>query len=160
MTDAHILITHYVGGDVATVFAGFTEDLFLRLAPKLPPNRLVRYDGNRVGDFVIIELGVPPVSQDWVSEIISHDVGERESSFTDEGRQLPFPLQRWRHVHRVRQEGPDRVAIIEDISYSGGSAFVNALLRPFLTAQFEARGSAYRAAFGTPAASSAAHRSA
>lgn len=151
MRDAHIEIVHHVGGTVAEVFAGFTEALFLRLSPKLPPNRLLRYDGNAVGDFVIIELGVPPVTQEWVSEITAHDESPEESYFVDEGRQLPFPLKRWRHLHRVRQEGPGRVAIVEDITYSAGGSLANALMRPLLVQQFGARGPAYREVFGAPA---------
>ena len=150
MTDAHLSITHYVGGTVAEVFAGFTADLFERLSPKLPPARLLRYDGNRVGDFVIIELGVPPLTQDWVSEITAYETGERESYFVDEGRALPFPLKRWRHAHIIRQEGEGRVAIVEDITYSAGGALMNALMRPLLRAQFGARGPKYREVFGAP----------
>ena len=151
MTDAHLEITHYVGGTVAEVFAGFTEELFVRLSPKLPPARLLRYDGNEVGDFVIIELGIPPLTQEWVSEITAHHVGEREAYFVDEGRQLPFPLRRWRHRHVIREEAPGRVAIVEDITYSAGGRLANALLRPLLRQQFGARGPKYRAVFGAPA---------
>ena len=150
MTEAHIEITHHVGGTVTEVFAGFTEGLFGALAPKFPPTRLLRYDGNAVGDFVIIRIGVPPLTQEWVSEITAHEVGEEVSFFVDEGRALPFPLKRWRHVHRVRQEGPGRVAIVEDITYSAGGRLSNALMRPLLVAQFRARGPKYRQVFGTP----------
>ena len=150
MQDAHLEITHYVGGTVAEVFAGFTRELFEVLAPKLPPNRLVRYDGNAVGDFVIIELGVAPFTQDWVSEITAHREGPDENYFVDEGRQLPWPLQRWRHVHRVRRAGPGRVAIVEDITYSAGGSLRNALMRPVLSAQFRGRGPKYEQVFGKP----------
>ena len=151
MTEAHIEITHYVGGTVAQVFAGFTEELFEVLAPNLPPNRLLRYDGNAVGDFVIIELGVPPLTQEWVSEITAHEVGDDVSFFVDEGRALPWPLKRWRHTHWVKQVGPGRVAIVEDIDYSAGGRLMNALMRPALVAQFRARGPKYREVFGGPA---------
>lgn len=151
MIDANLELTHYVGGSVREVFAGFTGELFLRLAPKLPPARLLRYDGNQVGDFVIIQIGVPPLAQEWVSEITAHVEDPRESYFVDEGRQLPFPLKRWRHRHRIRQEGPGRVAIIEDITYSAGGGIMNALMRPLLKAQFGGRGPKYREAFGPPA---------
>ena len=155
MKHAHLEITHYVGGTVDEVFAGFTEELFVRLSPKLPPAKLLRYDGNRFGDFVIIRLGVPPVTQEWISEITAHHVGSHESYFVDEGRVLPFPLKRWRHRHVVRQDAPDRVAIVEDITYSAGGALANALLRPLLRQQFGARGPAYRAVFGAPSGETA-----
>ena len=147
---AHLVVTHHVGGSVREVFAGFTEELFVRLSPKLPPARLLRYDGNEVGDFVIIELGIPPLTQEWVSEITAHETGERESYFVDEGRALPFPLKVWRHRHVVRAVGEGRVAIVEDITYSAGGRLANALMRPILLQQFRARGPAYRAVFGAP----------
>ena len=151
MTKAHLEITHYVGASVQAVFAGFTRELFVRLSPKLPPMRLVRYDGNAVGDFVIIELGVPPVTVEWVSEITEHVAGDTESYFVDVGRQLPPPLKYWRHRHIIRDEGPGRTAIVEDITYCAGGRLANTLMRPLLEAQFGARGPKYHAVFGAPA---------
>ena len=150
MTDSHIEITHHVGGTVAEVFAGFTRDLFEALSPSFPPARLIRYDGNAVGDFVVIELGVPPLTQEWVSEITAHEEGKDVCYFVDEGRALPWPLRRWRHVHWVKQAAPGRVAIVEDITYGTGGRVLDALLRPVLRAQFGARGKTYEEVFGEP----------
>ncbi len=151
MSKAHILITHYVGSTVPEVFGGFTEDLFVRLSPKLPPAKLLRYDGNEVGDLVIIQLGVPPLSQVWESQITAHEVGAAECSFVDEGRKLPWPLTYWRHRHIVRAAGPGRVAIVEDITFSTVGALLDRLIKPVIRAQFTARGPKYRAVFGDPA---------
>ncbi len=148
MNQVHLLITHYVAGKVPEVFAGFTPELFERLSPKLPPATLMRYDGNQVGDWVVIRLGIPPLTQTWRSQITAHEAGIEESTFVDEGRQLPWPLRYWRHVHRIRQEGPSRVAIVEDITFSTGSTLLDAVMKPIVKQQFSARGPKYDAYFG------------
>ncbi len=152
MTKTHLLITHYVGGSVAGVFDGFTRDLFERLSPKLPPAKLLRYDGNQVGDWVVIRLGIPPLSQTWRSVITANERGAAESLFVDEGRQLPWPLKFWRHVHRIQAEAPGRVAIVEDITFTTDSRLMDKLMRPVIRAQFKARGPKYRQVFGPPKA--------
>lgn len=146
----HIVVTHYVAGTVPEVFAGFTEDLFERLSPKLPPATLLRYDGNAVGDLVRIRLGVAPLAQEWVSEITEHEEGPIESYFVDVGRRLPWPLATWRHVHRIQKAGPDRVAIVEDITFSASTGWLTRLMAPIIRAQFEARGEKYHEYFGKP----------
>ena len=139
-------------GAVGEVFAGFTEELFVYLSPKFPPAELLRYDGNAVGDEVHIRLGVGPLSQRWISEITEHTIGEQQCSFVDEGRELPFPLTYWRHRHVVAAAGPDRVAIVEDVTFGTPTGLTTALMRPVIRAQFEARGPAYATYFADPPA--------
>ena len=139
---------HYVPGDVQGVFAGFTRELFERLAPKLPPSELLRYDGNAVGDEVHIRLGVAPLTQTWVSRITAHDVGAERASFVDEGERLPPPLTYWRHRHLVEAAGPGRVAIVEDVTYATPSGWLTAAMRPIVRGMFEARAGGYAEYFG------------
>ncbi len=145
---ARVKIRHYVGGEQAEVFAGFTEDLFVALAPRFPPNRILRYDGNRVGDTVSLELGVKPLAQVWTTEIVANEAGAERSFFVDEGRELPFPLTFWRHRHVVEQAGPGRVAIVEDIVFATSNAVFTKLMRPIIVREFGARGPGYQRYFG------------
>lgn len=147
-----LLIPHRVAGDAGEVFARFTRELFELLAPSFPPARLLRYDGNRVGDLVEIRLGIGPVGATWVSEITEHVVEDARCWFVDEGRRLPPPLTYWRHKHLIEQEREGEVVITEDITFAAGPALLTRAMRPLIRRQFEARGPAYRAYFGAPPA--------
>ena len=147
MSRKQLLIEHKVRGTVREVFAGFTQELFEALAPSFPPAKLERYDGNAVGDKVIIRLGVPPLTQRWVSLITEHEVTDELAYFVDEGQQLPAPLNYWRHKHLLRQTSPEEVTITEDITFGTPVGFVTTLMTPVIRAQFAARGPKYTAYF-------------
>lgn len=144
---AHVLVRHYVRGEVAEVFAGFTRELFEALAPAFPPSRLLRYDGNDVGDEVHVSLGLGPLSRLWVSEITAREEARGRCVFVDEGRRLPSPLTYWRHRHVVEDAGPGRVAIVEDVTFATPLPLVTRAMTPVIRAQFEARGPGYAAYF-------------
>ena len=148
MSRGHLLIHHRLPGNVHHVFEGFTRELFEALTPVLPPTRVVRYDGNAVGDIVHLQLGLWPLRQDWVSEITAHECYQRDCFFVDEGRKLPWPLTSWRHRHVVSQVGPREVEITEDISYATNFNVLTVLMRPLLYAQYAGRGQKYRRYFG------------
>lgn len=106
-----------IQNDYQTVFAGFNRELFLALAPKFPPSKLLRFDGSQKGDEVHIELGFFPFKELWVSVITEEYWGNDEIYFIDEGIKLPMALQYWRHKHRIIPTGEKTCMIIEDISY-------------------------------------------
>ncbi len=147
MSRQHLLISHRIPGRVADIFAGFTEDLFLVLSPKLPPTKLIRYDGNDVGDLVEIQLGISPFTKRWVSEIVAHEKGEKYACFIDEGRELPVPLNYWRHRHLIEQLDAATVLITEDITFGTSTNWLTRLLTPIIRQQFQGRGKLYREYF-------------
>ena len=151
MKKSHLLIEHRVEGNAQQIFDGFTRELFEALSPSFPPATLLRYDGNRVGDLVIIKLGVGPIAQTWVSEITEHVRSESECYFVDEGRKLPFPLKYWRHKHVIRQATPSETVIVEDITFAARTSLLTSLMKPVISAQFDARGPAYRCFFARKA---------
>ena len=150
MSQAHLQITHRVSGNVHSVFSGFTRELFEQLSPVFPPAKLVRYDGNSVGDIVHLRLGLRPLTQNWVSEIVEHECCQRECYFTDIGRKLPWPLTQWRHRHLLQQVATDEVDIIEDITFGTNFALLTTIVSPILNFMFLARGPKYRAYFNGP----------
>lgn len=150
MSRQRILIEHQVAGRVPEVFAGFTKELFDHLTPAFPPAKLLRYDGNQVGDEVHIRLGLPPVAVTWVSVITKHEAGKREAYFVDEGVKLPPPLTFWRHKHLLVQTDAETVSILEDITFATGNKLTSALMYPVLYAQFAARGPLYKSYFTNP----------
>ncbi len=132
------------------VRAGFTEDLFRRLAPPFPPVAIRRFDGCAPGDEVHLELNFGLFRQPWVSEIVAAEESATHWQFVDEGRTLPFFLRQWRHVHRVEALPEGGSCIIDSISYAGPNALMSALLWPSLWLQFAYRGPIYRRRFAQP----------
>ncbi len=124
-----------------TVQARFDEDLFRYLLP--PGAALIQYDGSKKGDIVHLKL---PVAGDWVSEITEHGRTEQGSYFIDEGRQLPFPLKRWKHRHVLHRDG-DHTIIEDDMHFSSGNRVLDLLLYPALFLAFLPRVWQYKAYF-------------
>ena len=143
MSRCDLLITHYVKGNAVDIFDNFTQELFEVLAPAFPPAKLLRYDGNAIGDVVEIRLGIPPATVVSQSKITEHKRATDKCLFVDEGVKLPPPLDYWVHRHRIEQAGEGRVAIIEDITFGTPFNWLTSLMKPVISAQFEARGSKY-----------------
>ncbi|WP_245815433.1 SRPBCC family protein [Hymenobacter gelipurpurascens] len=139
----------HVAAPPAQVWAGFTRELFLDLAPPFPPFRLLRFDGCRRGDEVHLELGAGPLRQLWTSLITGHGV-ETDGTyyFVDEGQQLPKPLRFWRHRHLLRPAPGGGTYITEDLEYRTGLGLLDTLMRPLIWAQFAWRRPIYRRWFG------------
>ncbi len=144
----NLLFETTISKSVAVVRAGFTEALFVRLAPGLIPFRLERFDGCLKGNEVHILLGPPILRQKWVSLITAEGTTEAGWSFVDEGRILPWPLSYWKHHHRVDKISNDSCRIVDDISYQCSPAFMTPLMKPFLWVVFAVRPGRYKAFFG------------
>jgi ligand-binding SRPBCC domain-containing protein len=129
------------------VKAGFTEDLFRSLNPPFPPVKLLRFDGSSKGDLVSLELNFIFFKQTWTSEIVADQTDEREFFFIDAGRKLPFFLRRWRHKHRVVNQGEKHSLIVDEIDYTAPNALLGLLLYPVLYLQFALRKPIYKRYF-------------
>jgi ligand-binding SRPBCC domain-containing protein len=129
------------------VFSRFNADLFKALNPPWMPMKLIRFDGCKTGDYVILKPGIPPFSFTWISKITEHGSGKTGFWFTDEGEKLPFFLKQWKHVHFVANYGTHCV-IIDDISFQFSSP-VFKVLYPLLYLQFSYRKQAYLRFFGS-----------
>jgi len=134
--------------DFETVFAGFTQELFLKLAPPLTQVRLQRFDGCAVGDRVELELKMLFfIRQRWNSLITDFHQSEETIYFIDEaeGKDLPFFLSKWRHKHHIVKTD-NGAKIIDEISYRAPFG-LNLLLYPVLYAQFLYRRPIYKQTF-------------
>ena len=131
------------------VMSGFTQALFVALAPPFPRLRLLRFDGCRTGDRVEIELDTVVKRLPWTSLIVAD--GQQPDGtlfFVDEGQVLPPPLRYWQHRHLV-QPGPQGGSIIvDDLEYRTASRLLDVLLYPAMWAQFAWRRPIYRRWFG------------
>jgi len=140
-----------VGQNYKQVFEGFTESLFLRLNPPFPKVRLLKFDGCKKGDQVVIELNFLLFKQIWESDIIDFQESTEEIFFIDHGVRLPFFLKEWRHKHRiVRVKGntEDHTLIIDDIEYNCPFWLPNFLMYIPLYLQFLYRRPIYKKVFG------------
>ena len=137
----------------AEVWAGFTRELFVALAPPFPPFKLLRFDGCRRGDEVHLELGAGPLRQLWTSLITDNGITANGTYyFVDGGEQLPAPLRYWQHRHLMQPAPGGGTYIVEDLEYRTGSQLLDRLLWPAVWAQFAWRRPIYRRWFGQPAA--------
>ena len=147
----HLLLRTHVAAAPAQVWAGFTRQLFLDLAPPFPPFRLLRFDGCHRGDEVHLELGAGPFRQLWTSLIIDHGtLPDGTYFFVDEGHTLPKPLRFWRHRHLLQPAPEGGTFIVEDLEYRSPFRWLDVLLYPAVWAQFAWRRPIYRRYFGRP----------
>ena len=129
----------------AQVLAGFTRALFEALAPPFPKLRVLRFDGCRTGDEVVIELDTGVTTLSWTARIVDHGVRpDGTHFFVDEGQALPPPLRFWRHRHLI-EPGPSGGSVVVDaLEYRTAAPLLDALLYPALWAQFAWRKPIYR----------------
>ena len=141
-----IQINTSVSASLTQVKGGFTEDLFLKLNPPFPPVKLLRFDGCKAGDSVVLELNFILFKQQWVSDIIEDNETEEEWFFVDRGVKLPFFLKKWTHRHIVNEDGSG-AQIIDDITFSTGTLLTDLLFYPALLGQFLYRKPIYKKVF-------------
>jgi ligand-binding SRPBCC domain-containing protein len=128
------------------VWAGFTEDLFLKLSPPFPPVKVIQFDGCQKGDVVELELNFLFFKQRWRSLITDQQTTDSEIFFLDEGVKLPFFLTFWRHRHRIIKNGNGTI-IGDEIEFRTPTLLTNYLFYPLLWAQFAYRKPIYRKYF-------------
>lgn len=137
-----------VNSSIEKIKLGFNRDLFLRLKPPFVHLELKRFDGCERGNEVHLELGLPGLSQSWLSRITESYSGPDHWTFVDEGSQLPFPLKNWRHEHRVQKLSETSSAIIDSIEYSCGNPIWDRLMFGPLWLSFCVRPRIYQNIFG------------
>jgi len=135
----------------AEVMAGFTQRLFVALAPPYPRLHVRRFDGCRTGDRVEIELDTLVKRLPWTSLITDDGVlPDGTHFFVDEGQVLPPPLRYWQHRHRIEPGPQGGSVIVDDLEYRTASPLLDALIYPAMWAQFAWRRPIYRRWFGKP----------
>ncbi len=141
-------ITTRVDQNYLDVKAGFTQNLFLSLNPPFPPVKLIRFDGCKKNDIVILELNFIFFKQRWESDITFDNTDENAFEFIDQGKTLPFFLSRWHHHHVVRKVDELHSEIIDEINFSTSYWITDILMFPALYLQFLYRKPIYKKVFG------------
>ena len=141
----NIKISTRVNQNYKSVFAGFTEELFLKLAPPFPPFKLLRFDGCKTNDEVHIRLWNFGWT-DWIALITDDFEHSNQIGFVDEGKVLPSFLKSWKHQHII-QDLDQGSEIIDNIQYTCPNRLLEYLIYPFLYLQFIYRKPVYRNVF-------------
>ncbi len=140
----HIRLSTKVEQPLEQVYAQFDEQLFLALKPPLMPLKLLRMDGNEVGDEVHVKL---LWSLLWISRITANRQEGDRWYFTDEGTVLPFFLRTWKHRHIMERLPEGGTMIVDDIEYTAPYKWLSYLLYPMMYMQFWMRKPVYRRVF-------------
>ncbi len=130
------------------VFERFDLSLFEALKPPMVKLEVERFDGCLKGNEVHLNIDMGFMKSKWISLITENSETEQEIYFIDVGKELPFPLRYWKHKHRILNIGSDQSEIIDEIEYSSGKGWLDALIYPILYAQFALRGPVYKDVFG------------
>lgn len=141
-----IIISTYVTQAYEKVTEGFGRELLTALNPPFPPVKLLRYDGNKRGDEVYLQLNFLLFKQVWKSRITEDYKDEGKSYFIDEGIKLPFFLSHWRHKHLIIKKDGGTI-ITDDISFRTPFFVLDLLIFPIMYLQFLYRKPIYKKYF-------------
>ncbi|WP_252315640.1 hypothetical protein [Sinobaca sp. H24] len=76
------------------------------------PKVSVLSDGtSNAGESVEIQITAGPIKCNWVSAITE---SKQEEYFVDEGKDIPFPLIKWKHTHSFQSLGDGELTGITD----------------------------------------------
>lgn len=141
-----ICIKTKVNQDYKKVFSGFNQSLFLKLNPPFPPVKLLKFDGCKKDNKVILRLNFIFFKQTWESLITKDEENNQEIYFIDEGIKLPFFLKYWKHKHIIQNSNTSSL-IIDDITFKTPFIILNYLMYPLLYLQFLYRKPIYKKVF-------------
>jgi len=122
----------------------FNQDLFMALKPPLVNLDIKRFNGCSVKDEIHLDIGSFGLKQKWVCVITEENQSDKEWSFVDEGRIMPWPLASWRHHHRVIQLNKDTSLIVDDISYRCTPSWLSGIIYPAMWLSFASRPKCYK----------------
>lgn len=130
------------------IFSKFDVNLFIALKPPFMNLNVLRFDGCKRGDEIHLEMNVfGKFNQKWIGHVSDDFRDENCIYFVDEGALLPFPLKKWKHVHRIDKINEHASYIIDDIKYSTDSDLVDLVIYPFLYIIFSLRVPVYKKIF-------------
>jgi ligand-binding SRPBCC domain-containing protein len=140
-----ILIKTKVDHHYKYIFSLFNLHLFKALKPPLINLEVERFDGCKSGDEIHLKMNFQGLlNQQWVSIITSDFESENDIGFIDEGKILPPPLSKWKHIHRIQKIDEKSSYVIDDIEFTSGNAALDAVIYPALYSMFLYRKPIYK----------------
>ena len=114
------------------VWSQFNEALLKKISPPFPKVKIRRFDGCKLGDLVILEINLLFIQVIWSSKITYAKQDLNQSIFIDEGIQVPFGINMWKHEHSIIKIDNTQCYIQDFITYKTSNAFLDIILFPFL----------------------------
>lgn len=131
-----------------TVKKHFKRELLESLLPTWPKAKILRYDGDQIGDQIHVQLAMPWGKHLWVTHVIDSMQSVDEYAFIDESYTPPPPLSYWHHKHTLKATADKKgTLIIDSIQYKAKPGFLAGFMKFVLNAQFKARDPQYIAYF-------------
>jgi len=137
----NITLRSKVKGELTAIYNRFDDNLFKYLLP--PGAELIEFGGSKKGDIVHLKL---PIAGEWISEITEDGESGDTCYFIDEGKKLPFPLKKWKHLHILHRAGNSTV-IEDNINFSTGNIITDLICYPVLLLSFLPRSWQYKSYF-------------
>lgn len=141
-----VVLRTKVNGYYTDVFQRFDKDLFNYLFPPSFIASLVYNEGSDPGNRVKVQFKIPYKSIMHV-QITQKIVNDKRAYFIDEGLELPFGLKMWQHKHEVENCNNCSI-IVDDITFSFGKPWLDALMKPLVIVAFAGRKPQYKKFFG------------
>lgn len=139
-----LLVRTEIKNDFKKVIDAFDEDLFLALNPPFPFVTLTTFDGCKEGDKVSLVLDFVLFKQTWTSVIVSDDLSDDGFVFVDEGVELPFFLESWRHEHGIMSKEDGVTVVSDNIAFTTPWWIPAWLMFPAMYFQFKYRQPIYK----------------
>lgn len=124
----------------------FGEDLFNYLAPPPFIASSEAYEGDEIGDQIIMKFHLPFPGK-WISEITSREETNDRYQFEDRGVKLPLGLASWHHKHIVEKVNERQTRIVDDMNFTVKNWILKAPVYLGLYSGFAPRKFKYRSYF-------------
>lgn len=126
---------------------GFNQKLFEALKPPGVALEVERFDGCKKGDEFALNISMLGKTQSWQGLVTQDETTSEHWFFVDEGKVLPWPLTKWKHIHKVVKVTENTSKIIDDISFECATPWLLPFVAPGLWLSFAIRPYKYQQYF-------------
>jgi len=131
-----IFQTTRISASIETVKENFNQKLFEYLNPPGAKVDILRFDGTKKDDVLILNLKTPLLQTKWQGRIIERQETSNEFYFIDIGEILPMGLKTWHHKHLVTKINEDSCLLIDDVNFTAKSKVAGLILYPMFWSMF------------------------
>jgi ligand-binding SRPBCC domain-containing protein len=132
----NLFLTTRISAPLTHIEENFNRTLFAYLNPPGAKVEIVRFDGTKKGDILVLKLKTPIMKGEWHGSIIERFSDQKQFYFIDVGDELPWPLKSWRHKHLVEKIDQNSCLLSDDVNFSTPSALLDRLFYPFFWGMF------------------------
>ncbi len=112
-----IKIKTKVKGCPTKIIRHFDEELFMKLNPPFIKVELNQFDGCKKDSDLKLTTNFLGLYQYWHNKVIDRFDSDNLVYFIDEGVEMPFPITKWIHKHKIVKIDDQNSYIVDDIEY-------------------------------------------